>query len=344
MTNALEPHPLVWESRVRGSLLGLALGESLAFDRLESDPLPAGTCTQLAAFTVEGTIRAAMRSLHRGICHPPSVLWSAYGRWGQLQGVLERDAPPDGWLAQVSQLGRRAGDAPATVSALQGNRPGSPDAPAGGSLGWHALVRGLPFAALSAQAHWSDVLMASECAALTHGHPRSWTTAAAGVRLLNRLLAAGTGDDDLPALVTDALPGLDEEVAAGLRTALWAAGTRPGQREVLFSLAPSAGAPSVLMGGIYAAASFPGPENIDQALKFAATARAGQGVSAMTGAVLGSLYGVEVWPVPMLVRHELVWALDTLARDLVRQLNANPGGSSVSAPDDPNWATRYPGW
>ncbi|GAB6897824.1 ADP-ribosylglycohydrolase family protein [Kineosporia succinea] len=342
MSDALQPHPLVWESRVRGSLLGLALGESLAFDQPDHAPLKSGTATQLAAFTVEGTIRAVLRSLHEGACHPPSELWDAYGRWALLQGVLHADVPPDGWLMQVPQLYEHRGEAPATVNATQGGRPGTREAPVSGSLGWHSLVRGLPFAALSGQAHWSDVRMASECAALTHGHPRAWSTAAAGVRLLNRFLAAGPGENDLPALVANALPGLDEEVAAGLRTALWAAGTRPGQRDVLLSLAPSASAPAVLMGGVYTAASFAGHADAGAALRFAATARAPQGVGAMTGAILGAVHGAGVWPVPVLVRHELLWVLDTLARDLVLQLTGNPGGSSGVAPDDPHWGSRYP--
>ncbi|MCE0538783.1 ADP-ribosylglycohydrolase family protein [Kineosporia rhizophila] len=352
MTNALDPHPLVWESRVRGCLLGLALGESLAFQPTElsepSEPsglIQAGPATQLAAFTVEGVVRAAVRSLQQGSCHPPSVVWAAYCRWGQLQGLLPEDAAElDGWLVTVPTLRERRGAAEATVTAIQDTGPGTRDAPTTGSMDWQALVRGLPFAALSGQAHWSDVLMATECAALTHGHPRAWSTAAAGARLLNNVLAARTGREDLPAVITEALPGLDEELAAGLRTALWAASTRPGERDVLYSLASNDSAASVLMGGVYAATSFPGREGIYQAMRFAATAPEAHGVSAMTGAVIGSLHGVEIWPAGVLARHELVWVLDTLARDLVRQLTANPGGSAKAAPHDPRWNERYPGW
>ncbi len=346
VTNALDPHPLVWESRVRGSLLGLALGESLAFAQPDPlTPLLAGPCTQLAAFSTEGTIRASMRTLHKGICHPPSVLWAAYCRWGRLQGLLPEERNSlDGWLAQVPLLRERRGSAPATVTAMQDTGPGSRETPIGQALGWHAMVRGVPFAALSGQALWSDVTMAAECAALTHGHPRAWASAAAGIRLLNRLLAARAGEDDFVDVVSDALPGLDEEVATGLRTTLWAAGTRPGDRDALLSLASSNSAPAVLMGSVYTAASFPGRENVPNALSFAATAKDREGVSAMTGALLGAMYGAEVWPTGVLMRHELVWVLDTLARDLVRQLTANPGGSEYAAPNDPRWPERYPGW
>ncbi|WP_251058828.1 MULTISPECIES: hypothetical protein [unclassified Streptomyces] len=64
-------------SGARGLLLGLALGETLGAARGSlppAGPLRAGVCTQLACFTVEGSIRAVVRGSHRGICHPPSVL------------------------------------------------------------------------------------------------------------------------------------------------------------------------------------------------------------------------------------------------------------------------------
>lgn len=343
VTNALVLHPLVWENRVRGSLLGLALGETLAFSRPHTDLLGAGPCTQLVAFTVEGMIRAALRSLHRGVCDPPSVLWSAYCRWGLLQGVLPRNGPtPDGWLADVPQLRERRGDARATVNALREAGPGSMRHPTSAGADWHALVRGLPFAALSAQVHWSDVRMAAECAALTHGHPGVWGVAAGGARLLNRLLAAGGAVPDLPGAVRSAMPGLDEHVVSGLQTAMWAAGTRPRQTDVLLSLSSGEGAPAVLVGGLYVAASYPAPEQATAALRFAADAPASAGVAAMAGAMLGALHGVGVWPVGALARYELTWVLDTLARDLVRQLTANPGGAAGQPPHDPDWNRRYP--
>lgn len=115
------------ESRVRGMLLGLAVGETLgaAGSKLPAGgPLRAGVSTQLACFTAEGTIRAMVRGKHKGICHPASVVWHAYCRWAALQGIeaermRRRWAPydtetawPDGWLAQVSVLAERSGAAP----------------------------------------------------------------------------------------------------------------------------------------------------------------------------------------------------------------------------------------
>ena len=59
----------------RGQMLGLALGESIGLrgNHASSPTITAGVATQLAAFTLEGFIRTAVRFSHRGICHPPSV-------------------------------------------------------------------------------------------------------------------------------------------------------------------------------------------------------------------------------------------------------------------------------
>ena len=72
--------------------------------------LSAGVSTQLAAFTLDGSIRAVRRPLHKGICHAPSAVWHAYWRWAALQGIeaealrgqwaydRNRSGPSGGWL------------------------------------------------------------------------------------------------------------------------------------------------------------------------------------------------------------------------------------------------------
>ncbi|MGW0434927.1 hypothetical protein ACWDV4_20605 [Micromonospora sp. NPDC003197] len=64
----------------RGCLLGLMLGDAIGGTggNVPPDgPLPATSAGQLACFTVEGLIRAHVRGMHKGICHPPSVVWHA---------------------------------------------------------------------------------------------------------------------------------------------------------------------------------------------------------------------------------------------------------------------------
>ena len=99
-------------SRSRG-MLGLALGDAHAGRQPSGGGLLACSCAvQLAAFTVEGLIRASVRYAHKGICHPPSVVWHAYQRWGLAQGLDVADADLalglssglTGWLYEVPLL------------------------------------------------------------------------------------------------------------------------------------------------------------------------------------------------------------------------------------------------
>jgi ADP-ribosylglycohydrolase len=324
-----------------------------------SGPIRVGVTTQLAAFTIEGVIRAAVRLAHRGICHPPSVVWHAYCRWGVLQGVGVHEAHrhwaegrerwPDGWLAAVPQLRERRGSAPATVAALRQPQQPTADRPVTSSRGCHALTRSLPLAAL-AEGTPADRLadLARDVAALTHGDPQAHRATAAAVLLLGRCLAVGSFDEAVAS--QPHLPDL-AEFDARIREAFDEARLSPMRPDRLAHLAPDATAPSALLGGVYVTASnrlsrasaVTSREAMD-ALTFAATAPDGDSVAAVTGALLGALHGVDIWPVELLSRLELVWVMDTLARDLVLQLTESPGGGEYEPPKDPYWWDRYPGW
>jgi hypothetical protein len=111
---------LTYAERVRGCLLGGALGDalgagveflSLAEIRRQHGPgvvgptaaygvvAPLTDDTQMTLFTAEGLIRASVRSRSRGIVDPPSVLWRPYQRWRATQ----RDA------ASPTSVGRLVG-------------------------------------------------------------------------------------------------------------------------------------------------------------------------------------------------------------------------------------------
>lgn len=110
------------ESKVRGMLLGLALGDAV---ETATPPTSVGwrgsATTQLACFVTDGVIRAAVRASAKGICHPPMVMWHALARWSVQQRL---DLPvakqwrngtskswPDGWLAPLEVLSRPRGTA-----------------------------------------------------------------------------------------------------------------------------------------------------------------------------------------------------------------------------------------
>ncbi|GAB1329111.1 ADP-ribosylglycohydrolase family protein [Streptomyces sennicomposti] len=352
-------------SRVRGLLLGLAVGDTLgaAGGELPAGvPLRAGVSTQLACFTAEGTIRALVRGDHKGVCHPPSVLWHAYCRWAVLQGIeterlRHRWAPyggrtwPDGWLAEVPVLAQRRGSAPATVAALSRTDQGTVDKPTTSSRGCHALTRTLPVAVVFAGRKTADAVTAlREIAALTHGDPAAQAAAAHAAVLVGHCLAHGAPtrvrdalEEGLRAL-TDADPDLTADQRDQLATALRQAEEHPADAHRLARLAPDPTAPSALLGGLYVAVSFPEGDQVEAALRFAAQAPDGDSVACVTGALLGAAHGAEALPPGLVSRHELAWVLDVLARDLVAQLTDRPGGTEYTPGWDEHWWDRYPGW
>ncbi|MFJ1732262.1 ADP-ribosylglycohydrolase family protein [Streptomyces sp. NPDC088254] len=363
-------------SRVRGLLLGLAVGDTLgaAGGKLPSGvPLRAGVSTQLACFTAEGTIRALVRSAHRGLGPSSGVVFHAYCRWAALQGIesermrsrwagaSDDSVWPDGWLAQVPVLAQRRGSAPATVTALSKVGPGGMGNPTT-SRGCHALTRSLPAAVVGAAPHGSKASAdwAREIAALTHGDSAAQSAAAHAVVLAGHCLTSGPhmqeslngGRSQVRQALLEGLhalddvdhPGLTADERDRLHAALVQADEHPGEAARLAHLAPDATAPSALLGGLYVAASFPDRDQVDAALRFAARAPDGDSVACVAGAFLGAAHGAEALPVDLVSRHELAWVLDTLARDLIAQLTDSPSGGEYTSGWDPHWQGRYPGW
>jgi ADP-ribosylglycohydrolase len=339
-------------------MLGLALGDTLGGARGSlpaGGPLRAGVSTQLACFTAEGIIRAQVRGNHKGICYAPGVVLHAYCRWAFLQGIATEKMRrrwnshghavwPDGWLAGVPALAERRGSAPATVTALSRIEEGQ-ERMATASRGCHALTRGLPIAVTGR----GGVAQAGEVAALTHGDTAAQAATVQAAVLAHHCLTNSTGSarEALHAGIT-ALPSVGERITDDEHGRLVAtfrhAADQPADAGRLARLAPDPTAPSALLGGVYAAASFPDRADLRAALEFAAGAPDGESVACVTGALLGAVHGVEALPVDLVSRHELAWVLDTLARDLLLELDDSPSGTEYVRGWDPHWWNRYPGW
>lgn len=269
----------------RGVLLGLLLGDAIGavHGRVPDDGLlRAGAGGQLACWTVEGLIRAHVRGRLRGMVSVPSMVQSAYARWGVLRGDLAGERPHDGWLADVPALGEPRGSAPATLAALRGE-PRT-------SAGAHAIVRTLPAGLVPDGAE-----LAAELAGFSHQEPAIEAARVAATMIGGGLFHASGA----------AQRGLD-----GARAL-------PRERAVLDSFAPDATAISALTGATYAIGSY--PDDVRQAVVFAAGAA--QGLAApIAGALLGAMHGPEALPLGWLTRLELAWPGEVLAQDLVREL------------------------
>ncbi|WP_229401415.1 ADP-ribosylglycohydrolase family protein [Micromonospora okii] len=332
--------------RARGCLLGLVLGDALGAaggDTPEGGALRATSAGQLACFTVEGVVRAGVRQAHRGICHPPSVVWHAYLRWAAGLGVLTvRPDMLDGWLARVPVLAARRGPAPATEAALRGRRMGEWDRPAGTSLGAHALTRVLPVGLIEP---WVPTVasLAAEFAVTTHAVEAA-EVAGVGAAIVAGCRAGRPIEAAVePARREHAARAARRTDLAELADALDTAASKPAEPGELARLAVDARASSALAGAVYVAACFPAREQVRHALSFAAASPHSRDVAPAVGALLGATHGCDALPVDLVSRLELAWVADVLARDLLSQFVDGPSGSEYAPAADPHWWDRYPG-
>lgn len=367
-----------FESRVRGLLLGLALGDAVGSHSGHvpvSGPLEAGVASQLAAWTVEGTLRAFTRYAEYFIVQPHLVdpVRYAYQRWGMLRG-LERspdagwfpfpgtweDDPRQaqrlrGWLVDDPTIAVKRGSSPSTERAIVAGRPVR-------STGCQAMLRVLPVAPLAlikfgANGTRLDAIEAREhtenyarnLALMTHDDGDNQNTTALAIRVLWECLKA---ERDLTAAIHPLFgnPGGYGTAADRVQPAALAARQRPRRMDELAKLAPKKESRSALRGGLYAALSYPEEDMVADAIAFASEAPDGDSVAAVAGAILGARHGYEALPVQWLGRLELGWVLDRLACDLAAELVEHQGGGhwfdgGPSGPDvvDPWWDFKYPG-
>ncbi|TWV42535.1 ADP-ribosylglycohydrolase family protein [Streptomyces misionensis] len=192
-----------FRSRVRGTLLGAAVGDALGgpVDTLTLEEIRAahgpeglldltvghgrrGTVThhtQLTLFTVDGLIRAQVRR-DTGAWHPPTDLHRAYLRWAATQrdwGPDER-REEDGWLAREEWLYARRGPTRPLLIGFGDEKMGTLERPKNpGERGPEAVARSAPFGLLVGWEPQLVVQLAVECAAQTHGHPVACLSAGA---------------------------------------------------------------------------------------------------------------------------------------------------------------------
>lgn len=192
-----------YASRVRGSLLGGAIGDQLGagvefepIDRICQVHGPAGITgfvasygrpegrftddTQLTLFVAEGLIRADNQAWKQGDCDPLVPLTNAHLRWLHTQGV-----PADGedgveakgfgkvvsgWLIEQPVLHHQRAPGNSCLMGLKA-LPRNPLVPArNDSKGCGGVMRVAPVG-LACPIDWNPLGSAADFAGLTHGHP-----------------------------------------------------------------------------------------------------------------------------------------------------------------------------
>lgn len=357
---------LTYRDRVRGSLLGGAVGDALgagiefqSISDIRRVHGPGGVTgftpaygqqaaitddTQMTLFTAEGLIRASVRA-DRGVCHPPTVVWYAYLRWLGTQGqhapgTNMPDAP--GWLVGQPVLHHRRAPGNACLSGLLTGTMGTVDAPANPqSKGCGAVMRSAPFGWLpwDPERVWS---LATDCAVLTHGHPSGYLSAAAFALIIHTLISGRPLELAVDAarqrLRAEGAHGQESERA--LAQAVQAAGLGDPTPETVQQLGGGWVAEEALAIAVYCALAAP---DVTTAL-LSAVNHSGDSDStgAITGNLLGAAYGDLALPLPWLVELEGRGLLLEIADDFVYEFTEGHRLHGDRGPFS-TWTERYPG-
>ncbi|MEV7726953.1 ADP-ribosylglycohydrolase family protein [Streptomyces sp. NPDC087917] len=355
-----------FRSRVRGTLLGSAIGDALgapvaglSLDGIReahglaglTEPAPAygrrgsvTASTQLTLFTVDGLIRAHVRR-DTGGWHPPTDVHRAYLRWAATQhdwGPDER-RKDNGWLAREEWLYARRGPDRACMTGFADDTLGTLEQPKNPTArDAAATVRSAPFGLLVG---WEPTLvlqLAVECATQSHGHPTAYLSAGALAVIVHGL----TRGETLDAAIQRALgllgsrPG-HQPVTDALQRAV-AAVTQgvPGPRSVE-ALSPGDGrdAEDTLAIAVYCALV---AEDVPHGLRLAVN-HGGDSTAtgAVCGSLLGALHGETALPAAWLTDLEGRATILELADDFALEMTQGPAlhGPAASAP---GWLSRYP--
>lgn len=353
-----------FRSRVRGALLGVAVGDALGLPvdglgpgriRAEHGPegvldlQPAfgrrgtvGPVTQLTLFTVDGLIRAQVRR-DTGAWHPPTDLHRAYLRWVATQrdwGPDER-RKDDGWLAREEWLYARREPPRSLLTGLGDGAMGTLELPKNPEeRGPEAAARSAPFGLLVG---WEPQLVAQlavEGAAQSHGHPVAYLSAAAYAVIVHALARGETLDTAVQVALAllAARPG-HEPVSEALQRAVNAVRQGPGAPERVRELVERGTGEALVAAAVYCAMV---AEDVRHGLCLAVNQTNQSAVaSALTGGLLGALHGETALPPAWLAELEGRPTILALADDFAMEMTQGPALHSPQS-SSPGWLARYP--
>ncbi|MXM68154.1 ADP-ribosylglycohydrolase family protein [Streptomyces sp. HUCO-GS316] len=353
-----------FRSRVRGTLLGVAVGDALgapltglSLDEIRDgygaeglvDLAPAygrrgavTHLTQLTLFTVDGLIRAQVRR-DTGAWHPPTDLHRAYLRWAATQrdwGPDER-RKEDGWLAREEWLYARRDPARALLLGLGDETMGTLEAPKNpGEPGPEAAARSAPFGLLVG---WEPQLVAQlavECAVQTHGHPAAALTAGVYAVIVHGLACGDSLDGAVQrGLALLAVRPGHQPVSDALQYALGAVRQGMPTPARVEELVAAGTADGVLAAAVYCALV---GEDVRHGLRLAVNhAGPSAATGALTGGLLGALHGETALPPAWLAELEGRPTLLELADDFAMEMTQGPALHGPAGAS-PGWLARYP--
>ncbi|HRT96945.1 MAG TPA: ADP-ribosylglycohydrolase family protein [Planctomycetota bacterium] len=294
--------------------------------------------TQMTLFTAEGLLRGHSRQRETGTASTVEAMHRAYLRWLKTQGMASRhpafaDATrrdDNGWLLGLRALHTRRAPGNTCLSALCSAEMGTIERPLNDSNGCGGVMRIAPVGLFfNEPAEAFDV--ASEVAAITHGHPSGYLSAGCFAAIIAGVIAG----QPLAEATRESVRILKDkpehgECLAALEAALDLASSRSPSPEVVESMGDGWVGEEALAISVYCALSCQ-----DDYAKGVLLAVNHSGDSDSTGAIagniLGALLGESAVPSGWLTHLELRETTAVLALDLL-----------VRYKDDDAWLGRYP--
>lgn len=360
-------------SRVRGSLLGGAVGDALGapveFHSLSNirDALgaagvtgylpaygmPGGAITddtQLSLFTADGLIRALVRDTHYGMVDAPGVMLRSYQRWLTTQGdPLPPDAHPatadTGWLIGERRLHARRAPGMTCLSALRSGGRGSVAEPINDSKGCGAIMRSAPIGLIGDQGV-TAFEFGVRCGALTHGHPDGYLSAGFLAGLIARIVGGLSLDQSLDAATSQLVeyPGHEGTLAAVTAARRMATLPGPPSSERVERLGAGWVGEETLAIAIYCVLA---TKTVRDALLLAVNHSGDtDSTASVAGNVVGALVGEAALPAEWVGNVELADVITRIADDLVAAFYEDAVGSEHEpmTPEVEAFIARYPGY
>lgn len=147
--------------------------------------------TQMTLFTAEGLLRARVRGAMHGTCSLTAIIASAYERWlftqgGRMSNQTAHEWLNRGWLIGHHELHSRRAPGNTCLSSLM-KMSDYGDLAINDSKGCGGVMRVAPVGLFGRTAEFAFAL-ASDAAAITHGHPTGYFSAGALAVLVQRLV------------------------------------------------------------------------------------------------------------------------------------------------------------
>lgn len=358
-------------SKFRGCLLGGAAGDALGYSveflsreqieerygadgilgyDLTNDIAIVSDDTQMTLFTANALLLGKTRRCMRGEEKPyEGYLALAYLDWLKTQHRLWADAQHRAycWIYHVPELHHRRSPGSTCLNVLESRRFGTIDRPCNDSKGCGGITRtapiGLFFDPKDVPQREIDRLGAAS-AAITHGHPMGWMSAAALVHLISRITYGGAGSEDLAELIRETGAAMAElfgetraePLSAMMRRAIRLAQSDKTDLEAIRALGKGWVAEETLAITLLCVLRY--PESFGPCIIAAANHDGdSDSTAAVAGNLLGALLGAEQIPEFYLDSLELRDVIEELARDLWIDCPMNRFSSFF----DEDWSRKY---